>query len=119
MQTSNFARSANDPNAVAISQGIPRWYKGRRYPRLAPSWELIRIEEKELFTALYRKNVLDKLDPQEVYADLGEDAVLLCWESPGKFCHRRIVAEWLEKALKITIPEKIQINAPTGQGLIL
>ena len=106
MQTSNFARNSKDPNAVAISQGVPRWYKGRRYMPLAPSRELIKIEDEQLFRPLYDKQVLSKLDPQQVYADLGPDAIMLCWESPGKFCHRRVVAEWLEKALDIKIDEK-------------
>ena len=23
--------------------------------------------------------------------------VLLCWESPGDFCHRRMIAKWIEE----------------------
>ena len=93
MQTSNFARSSKDTNAVSISQGIPRWYKGRRYMPLAPSWELIKIEDEQLYRQLYYEQVLSQLDPYQVYNDLGPDAIMLCWESPGKFCHRRLAAE--------------------------
>ena len=107
MQTSYFARSSKDPNAVAISQGIPRFYKGRRYMPLAPSWELVKIEDEALYRRVYHEQVLAKLDPLQVRKDLGEDAVLLCWEAAGKFCHRRVVAEWLEKELILTIPEKL------------
>ena len=46
----------------------------------------------------YQK-ILDGLDPQKVFEDLGEDAILLCWEAPGKFCRRRLVAAWLEEKL--------------------
>jgi len=106
VQTSNFARSSKDDNAVAICRGIPCWYKGRRYPLLAPDWQLIKIEDEQLFRKLYFEQVLSNLDPRQVYEDLGPDAVMLCWESPGKFCHRRLVAEWLEKALGISVPEK-------------
>jgi len=28
-----------------------------------------------------------------------------CWEKPGEDCHRRLVAEWLEKHLSTKIPE--------------
>jgi len=52
----------------------------------------------------YQK-ILDGLDPQEVFEDLGEDATLLCWEVPGKFCHRRLVAKWLEEHLGVDVPE--------------
>jgi uncharacterized protein (DUF488 family) len=106
MQTSNFARSKTDPNAVAISRGIPRWYKGRRYMPLAPSWELIEQKDATIYRQLYHEQVLSRLDPHQVYADLGPDAIMLCWESPGKFCHRRLAAEWLENALGIKIDEK-------------
>jgi hypothetical protein len=53
--------------------------------------------------------ILQKLDPEEVYRDLvrmgGPDAILLCWERPNTWCHRRRVAEWLEEALSIEITE--------------
>lgn len=106
MQTSNFARSSKDPNAVSISQGVPRWYKGPRYMPLAPSWELIEIKDANLYRRLYHEQVLSTLDPHKVYADLGPDAIMLCWESPGKFCHRQLAAEWLEQALGIKIEEQ-------------
>jgi len=44
------------------------------------------------------------LNPVHVADDL-EGKVLLCWELPGQFCHRRLVAEWLEKNLLIEVPE--------------
>jgi len=52
----------------------------------------------------YQK-ILDGLDPQEVFEDLCADAILLCWEAPGKFCHRRLVAAWLEEKLGVQVPE--------------
>jgi len=105
MQTSNFARNGKHPNAVAISQGV-RYFTGRRYKALAPPRELIDIKDEALFRKLYHEQVLAHLDPATVYRELGEKAILLCWESPGKFCHRRVVAEWLEKALNIKVDEK-------------
>jgi len=92
-------------NAVAISQGMPKWYKGREYKALAPSWELVMIKDTEEYTRRYRNEVLNRLDPKKVYKDLGDDAILLCWEKPGEFCHRRLVAEWLEETLGIEVPE--------------
>lgn len=84
-----------------------RFFKGRRYKPLAPPRELIKIEDETLFRKLYHEQVLSKLDPATVYRELGENAILLCWESPGKFCHRRVVAEWLEKALAIKVDERL------------
>jgi hypothetical protein len=106
MKTSYFSSKLwHGKNAVAISRGIPKWYKGRAYKVLAPSWELIRIKGTEEYTRRYRNEVLNRLDPKKVYKDLGDDAILLCWEKPGEFCHRRLVAKWLEEALGIKIPE--------------
>lgn len=48
---------------------------------------------------------LSQLDPVKVMQDLGDKSILLCWESPGVFCHRRCVAQWLESSLGIVIPE--------------
>jgi hypothetical protein len=53
--------------------------------------------------------ILEKLDPEKVYADLialgGPDPILLCWERANTWCHRRLVAEWLEQALGTEITE--------------
>jgi len=110
MQTSNFARSGSHPKAVAISRTQPRGWTGRAYEPLAPPWRLLQaaksgaIDEAE-YIRRYRAEVLSKLDPTRVYADLGEDAVLLCWERSGAFCHRRLVAEWFEEKLGVAVPE--------------
>jgi hypothetical protein len=104
IQTSYFAKAANLPNAVAISQGIPKWYHGARYKPLAPSWEIIHIIDPELYKERYCQEVLSKLDPKQVAAEL-EGRILLCHEKDSTHCHRRIVAEWLETALGISVPE--------------
>jgi hypothetical protein len=102
--TSNFAKSASDPDAVAVSQGVPRFYKGRRYMSLAPPRWLLKAKDPELFDREYRKQ-LEALDAKQVAEDLGPDAILLCWESFNVRCHRRLVAEWLEERLGIVVPE--------------
>jgi uncharacterized protein (DUF488 family) len=62
--------------------------------------------EPERFIALYRAQVLDKLDPMQVIRDLGGDNfILLCWEAPGEFCHRRVVAAWLRKCTGVLVEE--------------
>jgi hypothetical protein len=78
----------------------------RRCIALAPSWALVKVEDEALFRKLFHEQALSKLDPKAVYDELGQDAVLLCWEAPGKFCHRRVVAEWFEAALGIMVNER-------------
>jgi len=56
------------------------------------------------FVAEYKSEVLDKLDLAKIYTELS-DSILMCWEIPGENCHRRLVAEWIEKSLNVKIPE--------------
>jgi hypothetical protein len=103
MFTSYFAKSGLNPNAVAITATLPPWYKGKYYHLLAPPWQLVDDLknfniDKNQYTELYKELILDMLEPQRVLRDLGENAVLLCYEKPGRFCHRHIVSEWLRNA---------------------
>ncbi len=81
------------------------------YSKLFPPTDIIKIEDEGLYTKLYYEKVLNKLGPKQVYAELGENAVLLCYESwdtikSGKvFCHRRIVSKWLEENLGVKVEE--------------
>jgi hypothetical protein len=108
IQTSNFKTAFAHPDAVAIARIVPRNFKGRRYPLLAPSWSLLRRSRSGELTdaqwrAEYQATVLDQVDPLEVLAAVGPDAVLLCYESRAEAlaggCHRRQVALWLSAAL--------------------
>lgn len=110
MRTSYYARMNSKKfehlkdKGVQISQSA-RYWNGKKYPPLYPSWELIGINDREEYERRYKEEVLSKLDPLEVYSDLGEDAILLCHESIAKiesgeeFCHRHMVAKWLEEEL--------------------
>ena len=86
MQTSNFSRICSQQDGFGSSSVS--------IALLAPRREMLKMDE-----ATYREKyqtILDNLDPWKVYEDLGENSILICWEAPGKFCHRRLVAEWLE-----------------------
>ncbi len=49
--------------------------------------------------------ILAGLDPAEIARKVGPTGVMLCWESPNVYCHRRIVAEWLEGSLGVVVNE--------------
>jgi hypothetical protein len=93
----------SDPRLISIALKTPEWFQGRHYPALAPREDMLHLEEAD-YRREYQK-ILDCLDPRQVYEDLGPDAVLLCWEPAGAFCHRRLVAEWLEEHLGVQVPE--------------
>jgi uncharacterized protein (DUF488 family) len=109
MNTSYFAKYKGE-NAISISLSTPSWFKGTQYKKLAPSWNLLNgykngAISKEKYTEIYKREVLDKLDPKQVYEELGENTVLMCWEKSSDFCHRHIVSQWFNEKLGIEVKE--------------
>jgi len=121
MNTSYYFSKLINPatmNLIGMSQSIPKYLKGkiRVYKPLCPPWSLVSAskngEIKELqYEEKYISTILNNLDPEKVYQELGHDAVLLCWEQPEKFCHRHIVSKWLTMNLKISVTELQEIAA--------
>ena len=109
MNTSYFAKSAEHPLAVSIARRAPSYFSGREYLKLAPPEYLFRKylldEDSNFFQQYYTAEVLDKLDPMEVIQDIGNDAVLLCWEKPGLFCHRKLIVDWFKDTMGLIVSE--------------
>lgn len=118
MQTSSHSRSGKEPQAVNISRGLPRWIPGMlSYPKLAPTYPMMKMpipQYLEAFAAM-----LAKLDPKRTWEELHamvnggaidgpdlEEPILCCYEKPNEFCHRRLVAEWFERELGVTVLER-------------
>ena len=123
IKTSYFWKALHEPNTSETYVSISRQkMKGAEtmgeYTALMPTWDIICKAHKlgyneESFLA-YRDAYfaqLDKLNAHDVFNDL-QDCVLVCFESSmdiytgKKFCHRRMVAGWLEEKLGIIIPEE-------------
>jgi hypothetical protein len=119
--TSYFARLTDiakvkpSLHPISIARHPPTWYNGVGYNSLAPNirlvYEIKRMTSEGVpiedairqYTEEYTSQVLNNLDPKKVYTLLqnmyyGEDVALLCFESPEKFCHRHLVAQWLTNA---------------------
>jgi hypothetical protein len=88
---------------VGIARGKPKFFTGPSELRLAPTWTMLKMKRPD-YDARFAAQ-LAALDPRELYETLGEEAVLLCWETPGEGCHRRTVAEWFEASLGVVVPE--------------
>lgn len=114
--TSYFSNLKHIPKnyvPISISRFPPSWYHGLSYKKIAPSAELLTMwkggcTESE-YVAFYEANVLDTLDSTDVINDLyrlsgvlvdpdKEHIVLLCFEKPNDFCHRHLVAKWLNNS---------------------
>jgi uncharacterized protein (DUF488 family) len=111
MNTSYYAKSSKLLNAVSIAIRPPFYLRGKikEYTKLAPQYWFLKIYKQDgnekYYTEQYQKYVLDLLNPKKVFDELGQNAVLLCYERPEKFCHRHLVAKWLEKHLNIKVVE--------------
>ena len=97
---------------VAITVGLPKWWPhGLVEWRTVAPFGLLEIQDEGEFRKAYRAR-LHRLTPK-VLAELHElvgayapaPIVLLCYEPPGEFCHRRLLAEWIEQHLGMEIPE--------------
>ncbi len=104
---------ADELTPVGISGWSPDGYTGKTYKKLAPKyswwheWHDKNLSE-QWYTKKYYETVLDKLNPDAIANELqtlGKNVVLLCFESPDKFCHRHIVAKWLSEKANITVME--------------
>lgn len=101
---------------VGISRGTPRGLKAgyRMFRALAPGPYFRSVSPQEYITKFSEQ--LKLLDPQLVVAQIeqicdGRTPVLCCYESAPKihigeqWCHRHLVAAFLEKHLGILVPE--------------
>jgi len=107
MYTSYFKNpnlNPQDSRLVSIARWTPPGFRNIRQFRLLVPRKDWGGQSPNTFIRTYYEKVLDRLDPRLIYDSL-EESILLCWEPPGVFCHRRIVAEWLEQHLAIKVPE--------------
>ena len=101
--------------AISADGGKKAGFNGKVYKPLAPKkafWDIWHnnigiIPEEEntyYYVEQYYLQVLSKLDVETVFNDLNYK-VLLCYESNQEFCHRHIVAAWIELLLGEVVQE--------------
>lgn len=123
--TSYFAQIRNFPDNVipiSICGKAPAGYKGLQYKKVAPKYgffmEWKKNHDNDFYIEHYEKEVLATLNPRgvvdELYDKLSDDLkaiikaegtykarsqkvhiALICYEKPGDFCHRHLLADWL------------------------
>ena len=112
--TSYFGKLKSLPKnivPVAICGSLPEWYHGAWYKKLAPTWKIWKhwneTHDKIRYRETYFPVVLAKLNQDTVVQELNEfirnyplgtEIALICYEKPEDFCHRHLVAEWLQEA---------------------
>lgn len=112
--TSYFAKLRSLPEnivPVSICGKAPDWYKGLQYKKLAPKYDFFmewkNNHDNDYYIKCFQEQVLNKLNATDVILDLsrlcegfnvGEDNIaLICYEKPTDFCHRHLVANWLNR----------------------
>lgn len=105
----NIKNLSNDMITFSIARWKPKQYKGATIISLAPSLELLQwwraSDKSELAKEKYIKtfnNYLNTKNPEQLVKLLKQKCnnkipVLLCFEKPEEFCHRHLIANWLNK----------------------
>ena len=107
--TTYFAKLKSLPKdivPISICGKAPNSYNGLQYKKLAPKYDFFmkwkENHDNDYYICCFDNQVLSVLNPTQVVADLtamaaGRDVALICYEQPTDFCHRHLVAEWLQK----------------------
>lgn len=89
---------------IAICGKVPNWYNGLHYKRLAPKKEFFaewqKTHDNDFYIQRFYEDVLNHLTVTEVVNELymmafDKEICLICYERPEEFCHRHLVADWL------------------------
>lgn len=84
---------------ISIARFTPKGVDIPQHIYLAPSKDILfrykQDGDKEAYTKSYL-NYLGSLDASRIVKNL-EGKILCCYEKPGDFCHRHILAEWLKE----------------------
>jgi len=96
-------------NPIAICLKPPYWFEGQNLKAIAPTYHTFILKDEFEYTLSFKEQ-LKQLEAKEIYSILqslsdGKDVVLLCYEKPNDFCHRHLVAEWLNAELDLDIKE--------------
>lgn len=99
---------------VAISGKVPDFYDGLTYKEFAPRWNTFKKwKNGEISNAEYveeYKKYLNTLDKEDIKMDFDSpnkcnNMILLCYEKSGDFCHRHVLADWLEENFGYEVKE--------------
>lgn len=112
--TSYFAKikelEKNNIVPISICGKAPDWYKGLQYKKLAPKYRFFmewkKTHDNEYYINHFKNEVLKPLNVENVIKEINDlllnnhlqgDIALICYENPFDFCHRHLVADWLNQ----------------------
>lgn len=100
---------------IAISGKVPSFYTKAYWSDFAPrydmflEWKSGKINNSQ-YTVQYKEwlNSLDKQEIRDIIKELEDEnktIIFLCYEKSGEFCHRHVLADWLEENLGMRVEE--------------
>lgn len=95
---------------ISIARWKPRFYKGVSMYSVAPTCYMLSDEcDDNEYLKLYDE-ILHKRGAKSIIDEIeqlakGRDVALLCYEKPDDFCHRHLLADFLNNELNIGIKE--------------
>lgn len=110
--TSYFAMIRKFPDniePVSIARVTPKFFQGKKIESVMPTssilWEYKQNPDKERYIKRYEREVLSKLNIDElnqifnsILQESGKEHIaLICYEKSSDFCHRHILARWLNE----------------------
>lgn len=112
----NYAKHLDSSKffVVSISRFPPKWFKGYKCFEFAPSADLLRRFKgglsQDCYSVIYRREVLEVIDVHRVFEGLasfacGRDIVLCCFEPAKEFCHRHLLAGYVQEVWGYSIDE--------------
>ena len=79
---------------------------------LAPTHSILydKYRTDERYTHRYINEVLGKIDANNIIEQIssiarGSDVALCCYEKPNEFCHRHLVAKWIQEHTGMEVEE--------------
>jgi uncharacterized protein (DUF488 family) len=105
---------------IGIARFPPKFFYGQNLFDLAPRPDMLRMSEEQYDREF--KKILARLNPQQIYEQIqkmsgGRDVALLCFEKSGDPCHRYMVADWLNKELRLNIKEFDYVPKSKPEGV--
>lgn len=121
--TSYFANEKKLRKSNIVSIGIalypPRWFAGPSLKMVSPSYDILyNSKDHEDYEKRFFSEILAHRDPKVFLSNIeklanGKDVALCCYEKPGDFCHRHLVAKWMNEKLGLQIQEYEAPKNPT------
>ena len=115
--TSYFGNLKNLEKNNIVPIGIccypPKWFKGPNLLSIAPTPDILincKSNHQEYIKRFKNEIISLQNDPKEfvkriTFISEGKDLALCCFEKPNEFCHRHLVAEWLNETLNLNVEE--------------